>query len=71
MGDLGKEEQFIIDAIKTHGKENTIKYKDLQNLCAEKFEGVRLFLKKLKEKGFVDYDGVIPSFSSVITLLKN
>ena len=28
------------------------------------------FLKKLKEKGIVDYEGIIPGFSAVIELIK-
>jgi hypothetical protein len=71
MSDLSKEENFIVDAIKKQGEGGkTIAYKKLQDICAEQFEGVRLILKKLKEKGIVEYDGMIPSFNSQITLLK-
>ena len=48
-----------------------LNYKALQEYCAEEFEGVRLILKKLKEKGVVDYEGVIPGFSAEITLIKD
>ena len=47
-----------------------LNYKVLQTLCQEEFEGVRLILKKLKEKGFVDYEGIIPGFSAQIVLIK-
>ena len=66
---LSEEEQFILDAIKTHGEnQKSIGYKALQEICADEFEGVRLILKKLKEKGLVLFDGMIPGFSSIISL---
>ncbi len=59
----------VIDMIKEHGEDGkSIGYKELQNLCAEKFEGLRLLLKKMKSKDIVDYEGMIPGFSAVITL---
>ncbi len=69
MADLSKEEIFIIEKIKEHG--GKINYKELQAFCEEKFEGVRLILKKLKEKTYVDYDGMIPSFSAEIELIRD
>ena len=69
MSELSGEEKFIIEKLKENaGKLN---YKDLQILCQEKFEGVRLILKKLKEKTIVDYEGMIPGFSAEITLLRD
>lgn len=69
LASLSEEEQFILDAIKKHGDQGTsIGYKALQELCAEEFEGVRLILKKLKDKGLVMFDGMIPGFSAIITL---
>ena len=66
---LSEEEQFILDAIKQHGEKGTsIGYKALQNVCADEFEGVRLILKKLKDKGLVQFDGMIPGFSAIISL---
>jgi hypothetical protein len=62
------EEEFILKAIKEQGENGKIAYKKLQNICANEFEGVRLILKKLKEKGKVDFDGNVPSFGSEITL---
>ncbi len=67
MADLSHEEQFILNALKGQG--GAMNYKKLQDACAEEFEGVRLILKKLKEKKLVDYDGVIPGFSAQIKLL--
>ena len=67
MEDLSPEEKFIYDILAERGK---IGYKELQDLCAEEFEGVRLVLKKMKEKGIVLFDGMIPGFSSEIELIK-
>jgi len=68
MEQLSKEEQFIIEKLKENN--GNLNYRKIQDLCAEEFEGVRLILKKLKEKGFVDYEGVIPGFSAQILLIK-
>lgn len=68
MEQLSNEEKFIIEKLKENGR--NINYRKLQDLCAEEFEGVRLILKKLKEKGFVDYEGIIPGFSAQIILIK-
>ena len=66
---LSVEEKFILNAIKESGENGkSISYKKLQDICADEFEGVRLILKKLKGKNLVDFDGMIPGFSSVITL---
>ena len=66
MSELSAEEKFIIAKLKqNNGK---LGYRALQDLCADEFEGVRLILKKLKEKGIVDYEGMIPGFSAEITL---
>ena len=66
---LSEEERFILEAIKRHGENNqSIGYKALQEICADEFEGVRLILKKLKDKGLVQFDGMIPGFKSVISL---
>ena len=58
MDDLSIEEKFIIEKLKENGGD--LNYKELQTLCQEEFEGVRLILKKLKEKQIVSYEGVIP-----------
>ena len=68
MEQLSDEEQFIIEKLKEN--DGNLNYRKLQDLCAEEFEGVRLILKKLKEKGFVDYEGIIPGFSAEIVLTK-
>ncbi len=68
MENTSNEEKFILEKLKeNNGK---LGYKALQELCANEFEGVRLILKKMKEKGLVDYEGVIPGFSAEITLTK-
>jgi len=68
---LSVEEKFILKAIKESGENGkSISYKKLQDICADEFEGVRLILKKLKGKNLVDFDGMIPGFSSVIELIE-
>lgn len=62
------EEQFIIKVLKDAGGE--MNFKDLNEACAQEFEGARLFLKTMKGKKLVDYDGIIPSFNGVIKLLE-
>jgi hypothetical protein len=64
MVEFSVEEKFIIDQLKENGGE--LDYKELQTLCQEEFEGVRLILKKFKEKQIVRYEGVIPSYSAKI-----
>jgi len=65
--DLSENEKFVIELLK--GQENNkMGYKDMQDACEEKFEGLRLVLKTLKEKGIVNYSGVMPGYSSEIKL---
>lgn len=66
---LTEEETFIFNMLKEKG--GNIGYKELQSICEDHFEGVRLILKKMKENGIVDFEGPIPGFSSVITLNKD
>ena len=66
MSDLSIEEEFIIKKLKENG--GRLNYKVLQTLCQEEFEGVRLILKKLKEKEIVKYEGLIPGYSAEIEL---
>ena len=68
MSELSIEEEFIIKKIEESG--GSLNYKDLQILCQDQFEGVRLILKKLKSKQLVSYDGVIPGYSAEIKLNK-
>ncbi|MHA1106541.1 MAG: hypothetical protein ACTSPN_12610 [Promethearchaeota archaeon] len=68
MVELSVEEKFIIKNLKENDGE--LKYKELQTLCQEEFEGVSLILKKLKEKQIVSYEGVIPRYSAEIKLTK-
>lgn len=69
MTDLNESEQFIVDLL-DKDESRKMNYKDIQIACENEFEGVRLILKKLKDKGYVTYDGVIPGFKSEITLIK-
>jgi len=68
MSELSVEEKFIIQKLKEN--DGKLNYKELQTMCQEEFEGVRLILKKLKEKTIIDYEGVIPGFSAEIQLLR-
>ena len=69
MPELTHGEKFIIEKLRENG--GTMSYKELQALCEEEFEGVRLILKKLKEKTIDEYEGMIPGFSAEIKLLRN
>ncbi|MBN1216187.1 MAG: hypothetical protein JXA99_12195 [Candidatus Lokiarchaeota archaeon] len=69
MEALTVEEKFIVEKLNENG--GSLNYKELQDLCADEFEGVRLILKKLKEKNLVNYEGIIPGFSALIKLIKN
>lgn len=68
MSDLKKEELFIIDLLKKNNLK--MKYKDIQKACENEFEGVRLFLKGLKTKGYVTFDGMVPDLNAEIELIK-
>ncbi len=68
MSEMTDEEEFIIEKLKENG--GRLNYKELQILCEDQFEGVRLILKKLKAKGIVEYEGMIPGFSAEIDLIK-
>ena len=65
LADLTDDEKFLLKTLKDNG--GTMGYKELNNICGEHFEGVRLILKKLKGLGHVSYDGMMPMFDSVIT----
>lgn len=69
MVNLTREERFIFDLLKD--KEGVLNYKDLQKLCEDEFEGLRLILKKMKEKGIVYFDGIMPGLDSEISLIKD
>lgn len=66
MKELTDNEKFIIEKLKEN--DNKMSYKTLQTACEDEFEGLRLILKKLKEAGIVDFEGIIPTFTSEITL---
>jgi hypothetical protein len=66
MTELSIEEEFIVKKLEENG--GKLNYKELQTLCQEEFEGVRLILKKLKEKEIVSYEGLIPGYSAEIEL---
>lgn len=68
MESLSEEEKFIYKKLEEN--DGKLGYKELQELCANEFEGVRLILKKMKGKGILDYEGVIPGFSAEIELIK-
>ncbi|MCG3218577.1 MAG: hypothetical protein KAR35_06205 [Candidatus Heimdallarchaeota archaeon] len=64
--DAEAEYEEIIAVLKEH--KGSLDYKTLNEIVSEKFEGVRLRLKTMKDKGLVDFEGMVPSFSSMITL---
>ena len=68
MVELNEQEKFIVKILSENG--NKMNYKEIQTACENEFEGVRLILKKLKEKGFVVYEGMIPGFSAEIELIR-
>ncbi|MBD3186363.1 hypothetical protein GF325_06000 [Candidatus Bathyarchaeota archaeon] len=67
LGRPTDEQQFVLDMLEQNGGE--LGYKELNAAFSEKFEGLRLLLKKMKSLGIVDFDGMIPGFSATITLL--
>ncbi|MHA1370933.1 MAG: hypothetical protein ACTSWN_15415 [Promethearchaeota archaeon] len=69
MPELSFEEKLILDLL-SNSENGELPYKELNNACSEHFEGARLILKKLKEKGLVQYDGIIPGFNSIIKIIK-
>ena len=69
MSELTQEEKFVIEKLKEN--EGKLNYKELQTFCQDEFEGLRLILKKLKEKTIVDYEGMIPGFSAEIELIRD
>ena len=66
--DYESEYEEIIKVLQEHGGE--LGYKRLNEILADKFEGIRLRLKTMKEKGLVDFEGIVPSFNSTIRLTK-
>lgn len=66
MKELNDNEKFVIEKLKEN--DNKMSYKTLQTACEDEFEGLRLILKKLKEVGIVNFEGIMPTFSSEITL---
>ncbi|MFQ5977601.1 MAG: hypothetical protein ACE5OZ_05685 [Candidatus Heimdallarchaeota archaeon] len=61
------EYREIIQALKDHGGE--LDYKTLNEILADRFEGVRLRLKTMKDKGLVEFEGAVPSFGAKIRLV--
>ena len=66
--DYETEYKEIMNVLEEHGGE--LDYKTLNEILANKFEGVRLRLKTMKEKGMVEFEGIVPSFNSKIKLTK-
>ncbi len=60
------EYEEILEVLRTNGGE--MDYKTLNETLANKFEGIRLRLKTMKEKGLVNFEGVVPSFDSIISI---
>jgi hypothetical protein len=66
--DAKAEYEEIVAVLKEYG--GSLDYKTLNNIVSEKFEGVRLRLKTMKDKDIVDFEGMVPSFSGTINLAK-
>ena len=66
--DYEAEYKEIIEVLQEHNGE--LDYKTLNETLADRFEGIRLRLKTMKEKELVDFEGIVPSFSSIIRLVK-
>ncbi len=64
--DHESEYKEIIAVLKENGGE--MDYKSLNEALADRFEGIRLRLKTMKEKGLVEFSGVVPAFDSIIRL---
>lgn len=64
---VSQEEAFIIKMLSERG---SMTFKALNDACADRFEGCRIILKKLKEQGFVSFEGAIPSFNATITFVQ-
>ena len=60
------EYEEILEVLRSNGGE--MDYKKLNETLANKFEGIRLRLKTMKEKGLVNFEGIVPSFDSIISL---
>lgn len=67
--DYESEYEEIVKVLQEN--EGKLDYKTLNETLADKFEGIRLRLKTMKEKGLVDFEGVVPSFNSIIRLTKD
>nr|MDO8116963.1 hypothetical protein [Candidatus Sigynarchaeota archaeon] len=67
-GPKGDAQYTVVKILRDHG--GKMKYSDLNTIFSEKFEGLRLVLKKMKETGNVDFDGDMPSTTSLIKLLE-
>jgi len=64
-----KEEDFIIKVL-AQSKTGEMGFKELNEKCAEHFEGCRIILKKLKEQGLVAFEGAVPAFGAKIKLVR-
>lgn len=68
--DLSEEDTYALDLLEKNGGE--MGYKEMNAAFGEKYEGLRLILRKLKAGGFVDFEGaVMPGFNDRILLLRN
>jgi len=67
--DYQSEYKEILKVLQEHGGE--LDYRKLNEILADKFEGIRLRLKTMKEKRLVDFEGIVPSFDSTIRLTRD
>jgi hypothetical protein len=64
-----KEERFILDTLE-NAEDQSMSFKELNELCSHKFDGARILLKGLKEQGYVDFEGNLPGFGATIKFIR-
>lgn len=69
LQEITKEEKIVALYLSENNKK--LSYRKLLELCEDKLDGLRLILKKMKEKGIIEYEGMMAGFSSEITLVRD
>ena len=69
LQEITKEERMVALYLSENNK--TLEYRKLLELCEDKLDGLRLILKKMKEKGIIEYDGMMPGHTSEIKLTRD
>ena len=69
LQEVTKEERIV--ALYLSENDKKLDYRKLLELCEDKLDGLRLILNKMKEKGIIDYEGMMAGFSSKIFLKRD